>query len=305
MQIQHRLRYVSSILITLSLTACGQQPSVDEVTVGWQWSDERILDSVRRIRAGRDLQPSTWPDGARVAVLLSFDVDNESYYLRDGRPTIGTLSQAEYGARVGLPRILERLDRHQIPASFFIPAVTLLIQPSLAQSIQRSGRHEIGVHGWIHEVAAQLSVDDERALLKRTVDLVTEIVGERPVGHRAPDLDPSVNTIDLLLEMDFLYDASLMADDRPYEILSRGEPTGLVELPVDWVLADDALFIDPVNNPYSSPQLVLQTFIDEFDQAHEEGTIFSLTMHPDVIGHRSRITILETLIRHMVSKGDV
>ena len=93
-----------------------------------------------------------------------------------------------------------------------------------------------------------------------------------------------------------------MADDRPYELLADGEPTGIVELPVDWIL-DDAPLLNPLGARYSPPREVMQVWIDEFDRAWEERTLFLLTMHPHVIAHRSRIVALEGLIAHIQSRG--
>ena len=66
----------------------------------WRWSEEAVFEAVNRVRAGRDLNPDSWPDGGRVAVLLSFDVDNETVWLRNGDTNVGGLSQGEYGSRV-------------------------------------------------------------------------------------------------------------------------------------------------------------------------------------------------------------
>jgi hypothetical protein len=99
-----------------------------------------------------------------------------------------------------------------------------------------------------------------------------------------------------------------MADDDPYELLEHGEPTGIVELPVEWI-RDDAVYFNmhrfQALRPYTSPDAVLGIFRAEFDRAYEEGGLFLLTMHPHVIGYRSRIVILEELIRHMKARGDV
>jgi peptidoglycan/xylan/chitin deacetylase (PgdA/CDA1 family) len=282
-------------------TSCGTEA---EPEPGWKWSEERIFQTVNEVRAGRSLQPDGWPNTARVAVLLSFDVDNETIALRYGEPTIGTLSQGQYGARVGLGRVVDLLDRHQIPASFFIPSMSLKLNPGMADVIKRSGRHEIAVHGWIHELNSRLPADEERELLIRAIDYLTEATGERPVGYRAPSWNFSPNTLSIIRELGFIYESSLMADDRPYELLAAGEPTGMVELPVEWIL-DDAPLLNPSGTRYSSPRDVLQVYIDEFDMAYEEGTMFLLTMHPHYIGHRSRIVILEGLIDHIRSKGDV
>jgi len=254
------------------------------------------------VRAGRSLQPKSWPNNARVAVLLSFDVDNETIALRYGEPTVGALSQMQYGARVGLGRIVKLLDAHRIPATFFIPSVSLAITPSMADVIKKSGRHEFGVHGWIHELNMTLPDSAERALLKKAVAELTQMTGVKPTGYRAPSWNFSPNTMAILRDMGFRYESSLMADDRPYELLQNAQPTGIVEIPVEWIL-DDAPLFDPRGQSYMNPRDVARVWMDEFDKAYEEGTIFVLTMHPHISGHRSRIVALEQLIAHIEAKG--
>lgn len=287
-----------------SLLSCRAESPATQVQPGWQWSLDRVVQTVNEVRAGRSLQPARWPNGARVAVLLSFDVDNETVSLRFGEPTIGALSQGEYGARVALERVVTLLDRNQIPASFFIPAVSLMLHPGMADVIKRSGRHEFAVHGWIHEMNTGLPADVERRLVQQAIDTLTRLTGSRPVGYRAPSWNFSPNTLSILRELGFLYESSMMADDRPYELMQNGQPTGIVELPVEWIL-DDAPLFNPQGDRYSPPRDVAQVWIDEFDKAYEEGTMFLLTMHPHIVGHRSRIVALEAVIRHIKTRRDV
>jgi peptidoglycan-N-acetylglucosamine deacetylase len=108
----------------------------------------------------------------------------------------------------------------------------------------------------------------------------------------------------IVRELGFLYESSMMSDDRPYELLQNGQPTGLVEIPVEWI-ADDAPLFNVQGANYASPREVAQVWIDEFDKAWEEGTLFVLTMHPHITGHRSRIVALELLLEHMRAKGKV
>ena len=271
----------------------------------WNWSEEYVLSQVNQVRAGRDLNPDSWPGGARVAVLLSYDVDNETIQgLRTGNINIGQLSQGQYGSRVALPRIVKLMDEQEIPATFFFPAWSLKLAPEQAGIIQQSGRHEIGVHGWIHELNTSLDGATESRLLTQAVDQIEAITGTRPVGYRAPSWNHSPNTLQIVRDMGFLYESSLMHDDRPYELLQDGEPTGVVELPVEWIL-DDAPLLNPLGTRYMNPRDVMQVWMDEFDKAWEEGTIFLLTMHPHVIGHRSRLVALEGLIEHIKSKDQV
>ena len=171
-------------VLALALSACAPAPAPQqnepEGPAPWDWTEEYIREGVNRVRAGRDLTPSEWPGGARVAVLLSFDVDNETVEgLRDGTFSVGPLSQGEYGSRVALPRVVTLMDREEIPATFFFPAWSLKLAPEQAELIQASGRHEIGVHGWIHERNTQLDAATERRLLEQAIDAITEITGKR------------------------------------------------------------------------------------------------------------------------------
>jgi len=298
--------FILAPLALLTLSCAPAAPPAEreaEAPPPWEWTDAQVLGAVNQVRAGRDLNPASWPGGARVAVLLSFDVDNETVQgLRDGTVSIGPLSQGEYSHRVALPRILRLLARERVPATFFFPAWSLKIAPEQAALIDSAGLHEIAVHGWIHERNATLDEPTERRLLEQAIATVTEIAGRRPVGYRAPSWNFSPATLSIVRDMGFLYESSLMADDRPYELVQDGVPTGVVELPVEWIL-DDAPLYNVQGANYSPPRDVLQVWTDEFDKAWEEGTMFLLTMHPHATGHRSRMVVLEGLIDHIQGKG--
>jgi peptidoglycan/xylan/chitin deacetylase (PgdA/CDA1 family) len=133
----------------------------------WQWTEEEWRRRVNHVRAGRSLRPERWPGGKRCAVALSFDSDHDTNELRDGGKSIGRMSWGQYGNRVGVPRILELLKRTQIPATFFVPAVTALLYPDEQRRVIAEG-HEIGLHGWIHEVNSALNEKDERELHLRS-----------------------------------------------------------------------------------------------------------------------------------------
>ena len=300
-------RILIAATISFLLFAC-QEPSQRNEQTGtppWDWTESEVRNAVSQVRAGRDLTPESWPNEARVAVLFSFDVDNETVQgLRDGSVSIGPLSQGEYGSRVALPRVVELMNQQEIPSTFFFPAWSLKLAPAQADLIQASGIHEIAVHGWIHERNSELDAETEERLLIAAVEAMTELTGERPVGYRAPSWNFSPNTLDIVRRLGFLYESSLMADDRPYELLDNGQPTNLVELPVEWIL-DDAPLFNPRGSSYSPPREVMQVWIDEFDKAWDEGTMFLLTMHPHIAGHRSRIVALEGLIEHIKTRDDV
>ncbi len=265
----------------------------------WQYPEERWRQIVNRVRAGKPLRPKAWHGGARCAIALSFDSDHETNELREGGESIGRLSQGQYGNRQGVPRILSIL--REVKATFFVPAVTALLYPDEQRRIAADG-HEIGIHGWIHERNSELPQEAERELQMRSADTLEKISGQRPVGIRTPSWDFSPHTLAITKEMGLLYDSSLMADVDCYELEMDGKETGVVELPVEWI-RDDAVYFNMNRSaalrPYTPPASVFDIFKREFDAAYREGGIFQLTMHPHVIGYRSRIWILEELVRYI------
>ncbi|MGW0810363.1 polysaccharide deacetylase family protein [Nonomuraea sp. NPDC002799] len=273
----------------------------------WQWDEQTWRAHVGRVRAGRSLRPASWPGGARVAVALSFDSDHETIPLRDGETRPGKLAQGEYGARVGAPRVLRLLERYRIPASFFMPAVSALLHPGEVRDYVAAG-HEVAMHGWIHERNMTLDPADERDLALRAADTLERLGGVRPVGIRTPSWDFSDHTLAITRELGLRYDSSLMADDEPYELLADGEPTGIVEIPVEWI-RDDAPYLMMERyaslRPYTPPRDVIGIWRDEFDAAYAEGGLFQLTMHPHIIGHRSRMTALAELLDHVAAHEGV
>ncbi len=273
----------------------------------WQWEDDRWRAVINKVRAGRTLKPDSWKGGAKVAVAISFDSDHETSTLRWGESSPGKLSQGQYGARVAVPRILDLLAKYNVPASFFVPAVVAKIHPNEQRRVVESG-HEIGIHGWIHELNSDLSPSEERDMMFRAADVLEKISGVRPVGMRTPSWDFTQHTLSICREMGLVYDSSLMADDEPYELMEDGEDTGIVELPVEWI-RDDAVYFNMERfsglRPYTPPSSVLEVFKSEFDGAYREGGLFLLTLHPHITGHRSRIAMLEELILHIQSHTGV
>lgn len=277
----------------------------------WQWPEATWRHIVGRARAGRSLAPSAWPGGAwpggaRCAVALSFDADHDTIPLRDSDESPMRISQGQYGNRQGVPRIRRVLAREGIAASFFYPAVSALLYPDEVRAVAEEG-HEIGIHSWIHEANTTLPPGVERELTFRAADVLERLAGVRPVGIRTASWDFSTETMAIIRELGLLYDSSLMADDDPYELVADGVPTGVVELPPEWI-RDDAVYFNFLRfsalRPYTPPSAVLEIFKAEFDAAWEERGLFLLTLHPHISGHRSRMPVLERLIAHAKARGE-
>lgn len=288
--------------------AAAQQPTRPDNQPGRKWTEAELRKAAGHVRAGRSLNPKTWPNGARLAVALTFNVTNAANQLARGDTAVVAMTGGEFGAAQGLARVLDVLDRHEVPATFFVAAVAALVDPQMLPAIVRRPRHEIGLLGWSDEnVTAINDAAEESRLLSKAFERVTAAAGRKPVGSRGPSGAISLHTLPLLRKAGVLYDSTLQARDQPYEVLIEGQASGIVELPVSAYLNDYRFLTSGRTGPglLPSPELVFETFRDEFDVAYEEGTLMVLTLHPHVVGMRSRIIHLDSLIRYMKSKPGV
>lgn len=301
-----RLAALAATVAVLPLPANAQPEAQGPAALpGIKSTEAQLRAAAGEVRAGRRLAPKTWPNGAKVAVCISFDIDNESPLMaRDLRPLPVPMSETEYGAVEAMPRILAMLDHEKLPASFYVPAVSAILAPDMVPSIMKAGRHEVALHGWIHESLPTLNdAAEEERLLTQSLDYFQKVTGKRPVGTRAGAWAFSHHTMEILLRSGLLYDSSMMAMDGPYLLKANGKETNLVELPVSWVLDDAPYFTRTGALP--SPEAIFKVYQDEFDLAYREGGMLMLTFHPHIVGRRSRMVHLEKLVAYMKSKPGV
>jgi peptidoglycan/xylan/chitin deacetylase (PgdA/CDA1 family) len=257
-----------------------------------------------------------------VCVCLSFDFDAMSSWIATGTRSPNAISRGEFG-RVGALRLLDLLRARGLRSTWFVPGHTIEAFPAVIERILADG-HEIGHHGYCHENPAPLEKDAEREILERGIELVERASESAPRGYRSPYGSFSANTLELLLERGFVYDSSMMADDfspyycrtgdqfapdRPYVF---GRTIDLVEVPFAWHLDDHPFFEHVVTrrgiNPgLAAPSHVLEVWQGEFDYLYDRlgAGVFTLTMHPQVIGRGHRMLMLERLLEHIERRRGV
>jgi len=247
----------------------------------------------------------------RLTVALTFDGDAISDAVRRGDSPV-KLSHGEFGVRVGIPRLLDLLEREAIPATWFMPGHTVETFPAATHAIVERG-HELACHGWYHEDFSAIPEREQRAILERAMAAVGAASGEVVRGHRAPYWALGERTLELVEELGFGYDSSLMADDYRLYRVRHGDhhsPTGpttfgragaLVEVPIYWAL-DDWPFFEPApatgRDALSAPSRVLEIWTGElrYAWAHAPGGLLTVTMHPECIGRGHRMAMLERFI---------
>jgi peptidoglycan/xylan/chitin deacetylase (PgdA/CDA1 family) len=258
--------------------------------------------------------PLVLPRGKRLAVAVGADFDAHSLWMGTfGLTSPGYLSRGEFGAEVGVPRLLHLFDRHGLRATWCTPSHTLLTFPAPATSIVDAG-HEIAAHGCYHEQIPQLDPAEERRLMELQLEHHEQVLGVRPVGYRSPAWDFSANTLTLLEEFGFRWDSSLMGRDfeayrpRPVTRVDRergnsfGSPSSVLEIPVSWYLDDfPALDHLPRGTGMSSTEVAFQRWKDHFDFAYENvpAGVMTLTVHPQTIARAHNLVMFDRLLAYI------
>lgn len=264
--------------------------------------------------------PLALPEGKRLAVSITADFDAHSVWMGTfGNASPTYLSRGEFGAEVGVPRLLETFRRYGIRTTWCIPTHTMQTFPGKCEDIIAGG-HEVAAHGVYHEPIPKLEPAEERRLMELQILQHEKFVGKRPAGYRSPAWDFSENTLQLLEEFEFAWDSSLMGRDfeayRPRPVIRQsreegnvfGPPSPILEIPVSWYLDDFPTLENlPRSVSMASTDGVLKRWTDLFDFAHSRvpNGVFSLALHPQTIGRGHHLLMLEQFLDHVADHSDV
>jgi peptidoglycan/xylan/chitin deacetylase (PgdA/CDA1 family) len=291
----------ASLERTLPLTSC----------LAWRgrlfvWGEETTPAPKANVGLRASLEEvAMWPEGIRSAAVLTFDFDAEEVWISslgsevENRP--GILSQGTYGAKVGVPLLLALLASRGLKATFFVPGRVCERHPEAVSAIVDGG-HEIGLHGYTHTDPSTQSAEEEREELEKSLEILRGF-GVNPKGYRSPSWEFSSGTLSLLAEYGIEYSSNYMDDIRPYR-----HPSGLIELPVQWILDDSAHFwfaVPQWEKSIAPARQVLEIWKEEFMGIHRFGGCVVLTMHPQFIGRPGRIAMLERLLDFIERYDDV
>jgi peptidoglycan/xylan/chitin deacetylase (PgdA/CDA1 family) len=253
----------------------------------------------------KEPRPVEWPNGTRSAVAFTFDFDAEEVWIGEDAANAdkpGVLSQGTYGAKVGVPLLLDLLDRVGMTATFFVPGRVAARHPRSVENIVAAG-HELAHHGYTHTSPQELDRDEGEAELLKGREILQSF-GAEVVGYRSPSWDFSGHTLELLQTHGFAYSSNLMDDIRPY----RHVGSGLAEIPIQWILDDAPHFwFDGATweKKISTPDEVRSLWLGEFEGIHGLGGCTVLTMHPQIIGRPGRLPMLENVLHAINARDDV
>ncbi len=238
----------------------------------------------------------TWPGGAQIAVVLSFDFQGGEgvKLVPEGNIYYEDFAQAEYGPKTGIWRILRTLEAQGVKATFLTCGAIAERYPRAVEAVVAQ-EHEVAGHGYHHEVARSLAKEDERAVIQRTTDIIESIAGKRPLGWRSCTQSP--NTLDLLMEQGYLWNSNSFSHDRPFVMVKDG--VKLVELPRQ-PFGDGRIY---GHHDSGAPQNALAVWKAAFDELYAESqtapAFCPFTFHPYISSRPGRARVIADLLQYV------
>jgi peptidoglycan/xylan/chitin deacetylase (PgdA/CDA1 family) len=265
--------------------------------------------SPRPLNPAPQAPPIVWPNGARSALFIGFDVDAETAWIGNNPSNLDrmvTTSHGGYDARVGIAKILELMGELSLKATFFTPGWTALAHPAACELILKAG-HEIGHHGYLHKMPDREKLDEAFDEIDRGFDALHKALGVRPTGYRAPSGENFPELLAYLAQCGIRYSSSFRDDILPYRHQSVDSRAGLVEIPVNFAFDDWNFGMSSRTSPRPlfGRGAVLSLWIEEFEATHSWGGVTTLVLHPQVSGRPMRWHILRDFLCHVQAKGDV
>jgi peptidoglycan/xylan/chitin deacetylase (PgdA/CDA1 family) len=244
-----------------------------------------------------------WPDNHRMAVCLTWDVDGESaQYVRypdRARNQLSELHQRLFGPQVGVWRVLRLLEKHGVPATFYIPSYTAMMHPEIVEAFVRAG-YPVGLHGHLHETLDTVDEQHENEIMRVSKEILGEQCGYTPTLYRSPSWELNRRTPEILVRHGVRSDSSLMDDEVPYALETPAGP--LIEIPIQWALDDAEFWMHSRVNrdkAFANPDTAFAFWRGEFEGFYEDGGCFVLTLHPFISGRHTTMSVVDRIIKHI------
>ncbi|OJX64545.1 MAG: polysaccharide deacetylase [Micrococcales bacterium 73-13] len=255
-----------------------------------------------------------WPDGKRFAFYVGLNIE----HFHPGSPSTSVVPLTahlpvdplnygwrDYSTRVGIWRMIELLDRHDLRASVLLNSEVCREYPQIVQAGVERDWAWLG-HGRTNS-ALWTGMDEaaERAGLAEITEAITAATGKQPRGWLGPALTETENTPELLAELGYTYTCDWVADDQPFP-LTLDSGARMISVPYSIEVNDIPAFLD---HGLSAPAFG-QMIVDHFELLHEEsqrrpGAVFGVSLHPFLINQPSRHRYLAEALERIGGRDDV
>ena len=263
----------------------------------------------------RDRPPLQWPNGARLAVYIGFNLEHFAFGEGLGariapasnEPDVLNHAWREYGNRVGVWRCLDLFNELALPTGALVNTALYEHCPEVVEAFATRG-DELIAHGHTNaQRQSDLSEADERALIVQCRARMAAAHGKAPDGWLSPWISESAVTPDLLREAGFRYTLNWCHDDQPTLMRTRAGPLWAVPYPQE--LNDIPMIIGRQMDAKDFAQIIIDQFDEMLEQAQKprepHGLVMGIALHPYIVGQPYRLRHLRRALRHIVSHATI
>lgn len=260
-----------------------------------------------------------WPNGAGVSLCVILVLEHMEWQAPEGGfqvanlsggsaprafPDYARLSHREYGHRVGIFRLLDILEKHGVPATIAMDAITAENYPFLVQHCVDRGCEIIG-HGISvsRMITNRMSESEERDYIQSSIDALVRATGSSPQGWLGPEYGESDRTPRLLAEAGITYVCDWANDEQPYP-MTPGD-NALFALPLLYELDDVAALAQRKVTVTDYQRRLTESFDVLLQDGASNGRVMALNWHPWLVGQPFRVGAVEAALEHMMQSGGV
>ncbi len=249
-----------------------------------------------------------WPKNARVALWVIPNIEvfalNESVLTGSGKiPDVPFYCIRDYGARVGVWRIIEVLERHGIRATVALNSDVCDAYPQIIEETTKLKWEFMGHNQSNTRRLNQIPAEEERRVIHDTLARIEEATGKKPAGWLSSGLQETWNTLDYLAEAGCRYVADWVNDDQPYVMNINGK--ALVSIPYSFEINDIAAFVKDHRTAEEFDQMIRRQFNVLYREGASSGRVMAIAVHPYLIGQAQRIDALTSSLDYICSHEGV
>jgi peptidoglycan/xylan/chitin deacetylase (PgdA/CDA1 family) len=248
-----------------------------------------------------------WPNNARVALWVIPNIEvfplNEHILANDHIPNVPAYSLRDYGARVGVWRMIEVLNRYKIPATVALNSEVCDQYPEIVEEAVRLNWEFMGHNETNTRRLNQILPEEEGQVISRVLKRIEEATGKKPVGWMGAGLQETWHTLEHLIHEECKYVADWMSDDQPY-LMHVGDQT-IAALNYSFEINDKLAFEDRNRTAEEFETMIRRQFDVLYREGADSGRVMAIALHPYLIGVPHRIDALDAALRYICSHEDV
>ena len=259
-----------------------------------------------------DRPPLKWPNDARVALWVCPNIEHYEYlpdpvrlrdpWPRSPHPDVLGYGLRDYGNRVGLWRMFEVMDKHDIRCTVSLNLAVIEHYPEIFEACEARS-WDYFCHGIYNtQYHWGLPEDEERAIIKHCVESYRRLTGRPLAGFFSPAASHTVNTPDLVAEAGIKYFCDWYHDDQPFPMKVK---TGqLITVPYSMELNDTITYYKGQEGD-DLARMIRDQFDTLYAEGADSGRVMCIALHPYMMGQPHRLRHLDEALAYILSHDGV